>query len=401
MTAAEPQARRQARSIRNDERILDTAVEVAAAGGWADLLPARVADRAGLSHPAVSARFADRTAIGAGVWTQRLAEPVTEALREVLAAAGLLGGGDPDPEQIARAMQPFVEPDTTMRAAAELLVVSSFDTDVRRAMRESLGVAVATWLTPAPRRLGKADAARRSIVLVTALGSLLEARRQKDRNFQLQGEWDRLCAALAAPDSIETVPDVNFEHWDGAVDFDSGDALLDRLLEATRDEIGRNGYEATTVDDIARAAGRTKGLVFSRYPSKKQLFNDTTQRYTKAIFDLNERAWNQLLQTMSPGAADAVFYRGFMRPGREHLGAFALEQYRLAWHDPDMQAAIADAMKEAIRIRRELNPSMSAKQWEARIFIEGARGVGALLMPSIYPDAWTLPYQHMTVPLND
>ena len=401
MTAAGPGVRRQARSIRNDERILDAATEIAATDGWAGLLPARVAERSGLSHPAVSARFADRSEIAASVWRQRLAVPVIAHVQSVLEAVGLLSRGDSDPRKLARAMRPFVDPDMRMRAAAELLVESSFDAGVRGAVHETLGETLAQWLTPVPRRLGKVDAARRSVVIITALGVLLEARRQEGQTFHLQGEWDRLCAALAAPESIEKLPSVHFEHWDGVFDFDTGDALLDRLLEATRDEIGRNGYEATTIDDIARAAGRTKGLVFSRYPSKKQLFNDTVTRFTKAMYDLNERAWGQMLEVASSGAAEAVLYRELMRPGREHLRAFSLEQYRLSWHDPDMRASVAHAMSDVITSRLEADPMRPRRELQADVFIGAAQGVGVLLMASIYPDAWTLPYQHITVPLND
>ena len=393
--------RRQARSIRNDERILDAATEITATDGWAGMLPARVAERSGLSHPAVSARFADRSEIAASVWRQRLAAPVISNLELVLESAGLLSPKGADPRKLARAMRPFVQPDTVMRAAAELLVESCFDPGVRLAVLETLGETLAQWLTPVPRRLGKVDAARRSVVIITALGVLLEARRQEGETFQLQGEWDRLCAALASPESIEKLPSVHFEHWDGVFDFDTGDALLDRLLEATRDEIGRNGYEATTIDDIARAAGRTKGLVFSRYPSKKQLFNDTVTRFTKAMYNLNEQAWGQMLEVASSGAAEAVLYRELMRPGREHLRAFSLEQYRLSWHDPDMRASVAHAMSDVIKARMDADPTRPHRELRADVFIGAAQGVGVLLMASLYPDAWTLPYQHITVPLND
>ena len=401
MGSAGPQVRRQARSIRNDERILDAATEITATDGWAGMLPARVAERSGLSHPAVSARFADRSEIAASVWRQRLAAPVISNLELVLESAGLLSPKGADPRKLARAMRPFVQPDTVMRAAAELLVESCFDPGVRLAVLETLGETLAQWLTPVPRRLGKVDAARRSVVIITALGVLLEARRQEGETFQLQGEWDRLCAALASPESIEKLPSVHFEHWDGVFDFDTGDALLDRLLEATRDEIGRNGYEATTIDDIARAAGRTKGLVFSRYPSKKQLFNDTVTRFTKAMYNLNEQAWGQMLEVASSGAAEAVLYRELMRPGREHLRAFSLEQYRLSWHDPDMRASIAHAMSDVIKARTAADPTRPRRELQADVFIGAAQGVGVLLMASLYPDAWSLPYQHMTVPLND
>ena len=401
MTVGIPEARRQARSIRNDERILDAATEIAAADGWAGLLPARVAERSGLSHPAVSARFADRSQIGASVWRQRLADPVIAGLQAVLVAAGLLYIGEVDQQALARALRVFVEPDESMRAAAELLVVSTFDGPVHEAVRATLGVQLDEWLTPVPQHLSEADAARRAFLVILALGSLLEVRREDHRPVALESEWERIGTALGAPDATVTVPEVHFDHWDGVFDFDTGDPLLDRLLEATRDEIGRNGYDATTIDDIARAAGRTKGLVFSRYPSKKQLFNDTVTRYTKGMFDLNEQVFTELLADMSPGVTEALFYREFMRPGRERLHVFQLEQYRLAWHDDQMRRSVAATMADAVTARVESDPSRSREEWEAYNFVGAAQGVGTMLLAECCPGAWTLPYQHMTVPLND
>jgi AcrR family transcriptional regulator len=297
-------------------------------------------------------------------------------------------------------MLPFVEPDMTMCAAAEILVEESFNAEVQAAVRATLGPALEQWLTPVPRRVTKADAARRSYLIITALGVLLETRRQEGMTFQFHSEWDRICAALAAPESMVKLPDVYFEHWDGIYDFDTGDALLDRLLEATRDEIGHKGYEATSVDSIARAAGRTKGLVFSRYPSKKQLFNDTVNRFTKAMYELNEQAWQEMLTLTSSGGAEAILYRELMRPGREHLRGFALEQYRLSWHDPEMRANIAHAFSEVMAARAAAEPTRPAEEVRAEFFIGVSQGIGLLLVANCYPPAWELPYQHMTVPLN-
>jgi len=195
--SAVPGIRRQARSIRNDERILGVATEIVATDGWAGLLPARVAERSGLSHPAISARFADRSAIGAGVWRDRLAAPVIARLEAVLDAAGLLDGGDADPQRLAEAMQPFVEPDMIMCAAAEVLVENCFDANVKAAVHDTLGQALEQWLTPVPRKLTKANASRRSFIICTAFGVLLEARREEGARVELQTEWDRSCATAS------------------------------------------------------------------------------------------------------------------------------------------------------------------------------------------------------------
>lgn len=406
MQASRVEIQRQARSIRNDTRILQAAVRLAADAGWPGLLPARVAEAAGLSQSAVSDRFADRSTLAAWAWSHRLAAFVADAIEEVI---GLVPGGSRsgalappvDVPELSRVMRPFLEPQEPMRAAAELLVVSCFDEHVHQAVRGTLGARLDEWLTPVPRRLSAADAARRAFLVIVALGTLLETRRHDRAQFRLESEWARICEALVAPASNRSVPEVHFDHWDGDFDFDTGDPLLDRLLEATRDEIGRKGYDATTIDSIAKASGRTKGLVFSRYTNKKDLFNDTTARYAKGMVELNERAFAQLLRRRSPGVAEAVMYREYMRPGRKHLHVFALEQHRLAWHDEEMRQTVAESISGAITSRMEADPSRSRQEWEAFNFIGAAQGVGTLLLASCCPDAWTLPYQVMTIPLND
>lgn len=49
-----------------------------------------------------------------------------------------------------------------------------------------------------------------------------------------------------------------------------GDART-RLLEAARDVIRQKGYTATTVDDLCRAAGVTKGAYFHHFETKEAL----------------------------------------------------------------------------------------------------------------------------------
>jgi AcrR family transcriptional regulator len=45
-----------------------------------------------------------------------------------------------------------------------------------------------------------------------------------------------------------------------------------RVLVAARRSFSRDGYHGTTLDAVALAAGFTKGAVYSRYPSKADLF---------------------------------------------------------------------------------------------------------------------------------
>jgi TetR/AcrR family transcriptional regulator, repressor of the mexAB-oprM multidrug resistance operon len=60
-----------------------------------------------------------------------------------------------------------------------------------------------------------------------------------------------------------------------------------RILLAAEEEFCRRGFVAANIDNIAKAAGLTKGAIFWHYKSKADLFKETIKRTTgrvKAIF---------------------------------------------------------------------------------------------------------------------
>src|SRR4029078_9556601 len=46
------------------------------------------------------------------------------------------------------------------------------------------------------------------------------------------------------------------------------EGVEERVLESTREIVAPGGYRATTVDDIARRAGVSRGSIYRRWPSK-------------------------------------------------------------------------------------------------------------------------------------
>ncbi|NLU68123.1 TetR/AcrR family transcriptional regulator [Streptomyces sp. HNM0574] len=52
----------------------------------------------------------------------------------------------------------------------------------------------------------------------------------------------------------------------------------ERLLQATVDVVSEQGYEATTLKDIADRAGAARGLVSYYFPGKRQLFQSAVHR---------------------------------------------------------------------------------------------------------------------------
>jgi len=147
----------QRRVLRNDERILDAALELLADSGWGAFTLVAVGARAGLSKRPVLDRFASREVLAATLWRQRLASPLTDALVPLLS-------GD------VESLDTFLRPNPALNAAAELLVVRQYEPRVLTAVNLTLSPLLVDALDP-PRP--RADAARTGYLLMLALGLLL------------------------------------------------------------------------------------------------------------------------------------------------------------------------------------------------------------------------------------
>jgi AcrR family transcriptional regulator len=52
----------------------------------------------------------------------------------------------------------------------------------------------------------------------------------------------------------------------------SADRRRRQLLDVARDVFARRGFHATSMDDVAAAAGVTKPVLYQHFPSKRALF---------------------------------------------------------------------------------------------------------------------------------
>jgi len=57
------------------------------------------------------------------------------------------------------------------------------------------------------------------------------------------------------------------------------------ILEAAFEEFSRNGYAATTLDQVAERAGVTKGTIYVYFENKEHLFISMVQELTQATLD--------------------------------------------------------------------------------------------------------------------
>jgi len=74
------------------------------------------------------------------------------------------------------------------------------------------------------------------------------------------------------------------------------------LLEAARALIRENGYERTTMEEVARRAGMTTGAIYGNFKNRDELFIELGQKY-----------WAPIAPRVAPGATFAEAMRAFAR----------------------------------------------------------------------------------------
>lgn len=395
---------RRARSGRaqlNDTTILNAAVALIAEQGWESATLAAVAGRAGLSTRPVYDRFVDRGQLAAAVWQDACVPALVPAMQRLLGTVSG-GPGTVDPDQFHSALAPFVRPDSVMRAAATLLIVGGYEPQLREQVDPSLGVVIKPAITPSDGGLTAAQAARNAYAVSVGLGLLLMAQWKRASDLDLSGEISRVAVALSSEVAPTELPAESAAHLDDMALFDTGDPVLDDVLQATLDQVGRYGLERATMQRIARAAGVSEGFVFRRYPTKMDLFLDATNRVVERAGALNSDYMTELAARFSPGVSAATMTREIMRPGIELQRGINLEQVRLTWHNEPMRRvyqAAMDAIPPSSAEHLTLDIPTAPDEVAASLHVSEAVAIGAILLATMQPDAWNLPYDVVTVPL--
>jgi AcrR family transcriptional regulator len=378
---------------RTDRAICAASFRVAAEQGWGEFTFARVAREAGTSRRPLQDRFAGRSHLAAATWAESIEPGLRGLLAEFLASAGLLQV-EPDRDRLVSVLDALAHPSVEVQAAVEFLIVAQFDEALAAAVRSTLGDEIARWCGPRESELAREEAARRAFMVSVALGLVLVARRPGVDRIDVEHVADVLLRILATPVPSAALPELDACRVHEPVPFDTGDEVRDRLLQATLDEVGEHGYDAATVDSIAHRALSSQGALFARYPTKAALFLDAVRRQSAHAMRVNEECMSLLEARHGRGLAEAALIRESMRPGRDSQRVLALEELRTGWHEPVLREAVAREYEAFVAESHATRPGFSL----AEAHVGFAVGGGTLLLSVLYPDAWLLPYDVVTVP---
>ena len=312
---------------------------------------------------------------------------------EVLRASG------PSEAWFTVALAAFARPEPLLRAAAELLIISQFDPALADQVRTQAAERMARWCAPTGENVNPRKAAQRAYVLSVSLGLLAAHHRVDSGSLQLDREESSLLAALSTESEPVNLPQSPASHLADRSPLATGDRALDALLEATLAEVGAHGFDGATVDSIAKAAGCSDGLVFSRYESKLALFLDATRRQQADSWRANDAFQQKIADLHGHAIADAVAIRELQRPEYHAQRALYLEQIRLSWHDASLRDAQGAEYDAFIAEARAIDPTGVPIDDPAALHVSIAVGFGLALLPLLLPNAWDLPYDVVTIPL--
>ena len=132
-----------------------------------------------------------------------------------------------------------------------------------------------------------------------------------------------------------------------------------RLIEAAWQQIAERGFAATSVRDIARAAGYTQGAFYSNFASKEALLLDLLREHKRSATHNMQRLFEQASDDFEAMlAALRTWSRELSQDTRPAL--LAAELQLMAARQPEFGAAYAELMQE----QRDAYAQLIARQFE-------------------------------------
>jgi AcrR family transcriptional regulator len=121
------------------------------------------------------------------------------------------------------------------------------------------------------------------------------------------------------------------------------------LLDAAEATFAQKGFMAASVDDIARAAGYTKGAVYGHFATKEDLFLAVNDRYWRSYFD----TFTEILSAAAEvGAREldevAEHWARLTRERGATRAALGHEFSLYLLRNPDARARVADKRAEVV-----------------------------------------------------
>jgi len=141
-----------------------------------------------------------------------------------------------------------------------------------------------------------------------------------------------------------------------------GTANRERILEAAQHLVIENGFTATSVDQVIKVAGTSKGAFFHHFDSKLDLARALTERYVVADIGHLRAALDSTAAIADPAERVVAFVRYFEEAAEEVMSAQSNCLYVAVLTEQQLVSnGTADLINHAIEVwRREIADLLSA-----------------------------------------
>jgi AcrR family transcriptional regulator len=154
----------------------------------------------------------------------------------------------------------------------------------------------------------------------------------------------------------------------------TADSRRKQLIGVALENFARNGLEATTMDDIASAAGVTKPLLYQHFSSKRALFLELLSDVAR---DLVGEIAKAIADARTPREEVEAGFSAYFHYALTHENAFRLLFDRSVPHDGELNEAlrrVEDAFAEAVSPLIEADIDASHQRFLAEAVVGMAEG---------------------------
>jgi AcrR family transcriptional regulator len=121
------------------------------------------------------------------------------------------------------------------------------------------------------------------------------------------------------------------------------------LLDAAEEVFAEKGFTAATLDDIASAAGYTKGAIYKHFSAKEDLFLAVSDRHWRRYFDIFAEVWATVTELGSEELDEiAERWRRVSRDRGADHAALGHEFTLYLLRNPEARARVAARREEVV-----------------------------------------------------
>ena len=381
---------RPASAFLTDEKILASAISLIGKKGLGAATPAALSRESNLSITAIRQRYNSFEEFIYWVWQMKCLpltiNPMINLIETYLTLDTTKNA------EIKKVLGTTLKRSDLNQTTLEILVSCSFNELLRNKIRDDF-LLLLNW----PKEIDLVKATQQIMMLNTILGLLADRKSSKNKSIEVINLAHEILISFCHPTERKIMPNVDASHLD-IVQFKTGDPIKDKIFAACVHNVLNSGYEKMTTKSIAKVAGVSEGLIFSKFKSKLDVFTESYIAQTTVGLKANYKFVEDLTMQFGEAMADAIFLRESCHPDRAMQRAVYLEQMRLSWHKPKVKKAVDLAVARVFADWKSAGKQVSttgdeeSPENQLRIAIPK----GAVLTSTLFPETYELPYICLT-----